>query len=146
MCKTNFINLMFVVSLFVASNTVLANPPLEMVSSQAGQNRFPQVATAEQLLQLADADEDMVIFDTRSKADFNQARISWAISIKPAQLDAALLQKHVASKKTTLVFYGDADSKTAANAAVAASQAGYQNVYWLKGGWDEWQRKKLSLK
>lgn len=123
----------------------LANPPFEMVSSQGG-NHFAQVTSAEQLLQLADADEEMVIFDTRSSSQFQRGRIHWAVSLAGQPLTNQLLQKHVAAKTTTIVIYGEADSEAAAKAANFASSAGYRAVYWLKGGWDEWQQKKLSLK
>ncbi len=114
---------------------------LDSVAAQAK----VQIASAEKVIQLSDEDEEMVVLDARGAKDRRTGHIRWSQGITSKQLNGAFLENVVASKNTVVVFYGDRDSKLAATGAKIAIQAGYTDVYWLKGGWQEWQSKGLRL-
>ena len=100
----------------------------------------------EDVVKLADYDEDMVTFDSRSTAQRKQGSLSWSEAFNAKTLTSKLLADKVFEKTTIIVFYGEVNSQKAAQGATFAVKNGYKNVYWFKGGWNEWKQKKLSLK
>ena len=104
-----------------------------------------RTATTAQVLELSDEDEEMVLLDTRSAAEYKQGHIRWSEQVTPKQLTRAFFDSKVPSKNTVIVFYGNRNSRNAALGARLAAKAGYTDVYWFKGGWQEWQAKGLRL-
>lgn len=100
----------------------------------------------EDIIKLADNDEDMVTFDSRSAAQRKRGALNWSEPFNTKTLTPKLLSEKVAENTTTIVFYGEPNSQEAAQGAKFAVKSGYKNVYWFKGGWDEWKQKKLTLK
>ena len=100
----------------------------------------------EEIIKLADNDEDMVTFDSRSAAQRKKGSLTWSEPFNAKTLTPELLSEKVAENTTAIVFYGEPNSQDAAQGAKFAVKSGYENVYWFKGGWDEWKQKKLSLK
>ncbi len=98
-----------------------------------------------EVIKLADYDEEMVIFDARSEAQINKGKIRWSERFELKQLTAKYLENTVASKSTVILFYGDKKGGKAAMAAKVAVSKGYKKVYWLQGGWSEWQQSGLRL-
>lgn len=101
---------------------------------------------AEEVIKLADYDEDMVTFDSRTTAQREQGSLTWSEVFTVKSLTPKLLSDKVSEISTIIIFYGEANSQVAAQGAKFAVEKGYKNVYWFKGGWDEWKQKKLSLK
>ena len=100
---------------------------------------------ASEVVKLADYDEEMVIFDARSTAERKKGNIRWSEGFQPKQLTAQRLADTLASKSTVVVFYGNQNSRAAAQGAKIAASKGYKSVYWLKGGWSEWSKSGLRL-
>lgn len=56
------------------------------------------------------------------------------------------LMKLPAERSASLVFYGEGvDTWPAYKAAAIAVMAGYQNVYWLREGFDAWSSRGLPV-
>lgn len=98
-----------------------------------------------EVIELANYDEEMVIFDARSEAQRNKGKIRWSERFELEQLTAKHLENTVASKTTVVLFYGDKKDRKAAMGAKVAVSKGYNKVYWLQGGWSEWQQSGLRL-
>ena len=116
-----------------------------LVAEASAETSKVRTANAEQILTLSDEDEEMVVLDTRSTADYKKGHIRWSENVTPKQFSAAFFKNKVPSKNTVVVFYGNKNSRSAALGAQLAAKAGYTDVYWLKGGWQEWQAKGLRL-
>ncbi len=101
------------------------------------------IVSAEEVLQLADYDEEMVVFDVRPQTARKQGKIRWSERFK--NTTAKRLAEIIAAKDTVVVFYGDNNSARAARGAKLVAGKGYKNVYWLKGGWQEWRKKGLKM-
>ena len=99
----------------------------------------------DEVVKLADSDEEMVIFDARSEAQRGKGKIHWSEGFEPKQLTTNQLADKVASKSTVVLFYGDKNDRIAAAGAKIAVSKGYKKVYWLQGGWSEWQKSGLRL-
>jgi len=103
------------------------------------------VVKGEDVLKLADYDEELVILDVRNKASRKKGHITWS---EPFDLTRATLQqlsKNVDDKETTIVIYGNRNSAIAAKSVKKVIALGYKNVYWFKGGWPEWKDKRLKI-
>lgn len=98
--------------------------------------------SAEALIDLADEKDDMVIIDARKPSDRAKGFIEGSIALPDTETNVDSLAQHISSKTTPVAFYCNGTkcgrSVKAANAAVAA---GYKNVYWFRGGWEEWTDK-----
>jgi len=100
---------------------------------------------ASDVIKLADADEEIVIFDTRNATERKKGKIRWSEGLEHKQLTTQHLGKTLASKDTVVVFYGAKNSSVAANGAKFAASKGYKSVYWFSGGWSEWAKSGLRL-
>lgn len=104
-----------------------------------------KIITAEEVLTLADYDEEMVVFDARGSKQRAIGHIRWSEEFRVKTLSPAMLADSVAGPSTVIVFYGNKNSPAAIQGAKIAVKGGYTNVYWFKGGWEEWQSKGLKM-
>lgn len=119
----------------LASNTV----------AQAAKLSKVRIVQGEDVLKLADFDEDMVIFDVRSEKERKKGNIRWSESFRLTPVTTTLLHRKIADKKTVIIFYGNNNSSAAVKGAEKTIAQGFKNVYWFKGGWPEWKRKGLKM-
>ncbi len=103
------------------------------------------VINAPEVIKLADSDEEIVIFDSRSAVERKQGKIAWSESFNPKQLSAKRLADSIASTDTVVVFYGDKNCPDAAKGAGLAVSKGYKSVYWFRGGYAEWTKSGLRM-
>ena len=101
--------------------------------------------TGEELIELMDYDEEASILDIRSPSKKKAGVIPFSDALKPSQLSKEFMAENLERKSTVIIIYGDNNSKTAAKAASKTAAMGYNNVFWLKGGWQEWVSKGLNL-
>lgn len=114
-----------------------------------------EIVTAKQVLDLAAT--GVPIIDARVAAEYDEAHIANAISVpyvekskKETNFNPAAdhfdMSKLPTDKKAGIVFYCNAGSCWKGyKAAVVAIKAGYQKVYWLRGGIPEWQEKSYPV-
>ncbi len=78
--------------------------------------------------------QENLVIDVRSKAEYNQGHIKNAISIPLDNIDDVLTR--ISDKKTTLLLYCQS-GKRALEAANYLANQGYENIYTF-GGIDAW--------
>jgi len=94
-------------------------------------------------------DKGAVPLDVRKKASFVEGRLPKAKSIRSAEnaetkeFDTTAFG---AAKEAPLIVYGHgSDGWSSVSAVRSAVKAGYANVHWLRGGFNEWSKAGLPL-
>lgn len=102
-----------------------------------------QNLTAETLIILAQSRDDLVVIDTRLIEDRKMGYIEQSISLPDIETNCETLGRLVPDPYQSLAFYcnGVNCSRSAAALTIAAD-CNYRNLYWFKGGFQEWQRKE----
>ena len=101
---------------------------------------------AESLIKLAAEHENLVIIDSRIKSDRHQGYIAGSISLPDTETDCFSLFQIINRKNTATVFYCNGPKcRRSDNAIVIASECGYTNIYWFRGGFEEWKNKNYLI-
>lgn len=102
--------------------------------------------SAEQLLDLVDSHEDLVIIDARGEADYDKGHIPGVIRIKNTDISAENLAANIETPQTPVCFYCNGTTcGRSADAIAKAKAAGYSQIFWFRGGIDEWKEKGFPL-
>jgi rhodanese-related sulfurtransferase len=103
------------------------------------------------------ADSGVLMVDTRVANEYVEQHIKGAISIPykeksdksvhfDVRQDSFDLEKLPTDKNTSVIFYCNAgECWKSYKSSVVAIKAGYNNVYWLRGGIPEWKSKGLPV-
>lgn len=120
--------------------TPLAAAPVVPVPEQ-----IPGATTvsAEELINLAERLPALVIVDSRIQEDRRQGYIEHSISLPDVDTNCESLAKIIPAKATPALFYCNGVKCGRSVVAVgAALKCGYTEVYWFRGGFEEWQDKQ----
>lgn len=101
--------------------------------------------TAEEVVELATNTPDLIIIDARKTSDRESAGwIEGSVGLPDYDTDAETLAKHVPSKTTPVLFYcnGVKCGRSVKSSKVAV-ESGYKNIFWFRGGWEEWTEKGM---
>lgn len=103
--------------------------------------------SAEQVVDLVNKTPSLVIVDARKAEDRQSAGwIEGSVALPNVDTNEQSLSKLVPDKNTPVLFYCNGvkcgRSVESANKAVSW---GYKNIYWFRGGWEEWLEKKLPV-
>jgi len=100
---------------------------------------------AESLIELARDHEDLVIIDSRIKSDRRQGFITGSISLPDTETNCASLAS-LTDKSTPTMFYCNGPKCRRSDRAVSiAKDCGYTNLYWFRGGFEEWKEKRYLI-
>ncbi|WP_455366992.1 rhodanese-like domain-containing protein, partial [Kaarinaea lacus] len=70
--------------------------------------------------------------------------IEGSVGLPDYDTSAESLAKHIPSKSTPVLFYcNGVKCGRSVNSSKVAIEAGYQNIYWFRGGWEEWTEKGM---
>lgn len=101
---------------------------------------------AESLIELARENNDLVIIDSRIKSDRRQGYITGSISLPDTETDCTSLHPIIDRKNTPTVFYCNGPKcRRSDRAVVIAHDCGYENIYWFRGGFEEWKNKNYLI-
>lgn len=101
---------------------------------------------AEELIQLALDHDDLVIIDSRIRADRRQGFITGSISLPDTETNCTSLFQKIKNKDTATVFYCNGPKCRRSDRAVKiAKQCSYTNLYWFRGGFEEWKSKQYLI-
>jgi rhodanese-related sulfurtransferase len=101
---------------------------------------------AESLIQLARDHDDLVIIDSRISSDRRQGFIAGSISLPDTETGCLSLLPLIDNKATATVFYCNGPKcRRSDRAIVIANECGYTNLYWFRGGFEEWQNKQYLI-
>ncbi|MBU2897049.1 rhodanese-like domain-containing protein [Vibrio hepatarius] len=118
--------------------------PLTILAEGKAPDSIPGTTkiTAEGLIDLVDEMDDLVIIDSRIEKDRTDGFIEGAVALPDVDTAPATLVQHIPSKATLVAFYCNGPKcGRSVKASKIALEAGYTNVYWFRGGWEEWRQK-----
>ena len=132
--------LMMTASLFVANSAVAGD--VEVPKFLDGTTRV----SAEEVIDLVGRMPDLVIVDARKNSDYDKGYIEGAVNLPNTETSAKSLAKVIPSKDHPVLFYcnGIMCGRSVKSARIAVS-AGYSNIYWFRGGMEEWEAKGLPV-
>jgi len=97
---------------------------------------------AEELIELAENNPGLLIIDSRITGDRKQGFIEGALSLPDVDTSCGSLSKIIHKKDTTSLFYcNGVKCARSARAIKIALGCGYTNLYWFRGGFEEWLEK-----
>ncbi len=101
---------------------------------------------AESLIQFAQEHDDLVIIDSRIRSDRRQGYIASSISLPDTDTDCTSLFRLIDRKNTATVFYCNGPKCQRSDHAIRiALECGYTNIYWFRGGFEEWISKQYLI-
>jgi len=101
---------------------------------------------AEKLVELMQTKSDLVVIDSRKPSDRAKGFIEGSIGLVNTDTNSSTLAKHIKSKSTPVAFFcNGVKCGRSGKAATIAVNDGYTNIYWFRGGWDEWIAKGLPV-
>lgn len=127
-------------ALFVAARAFAADRPLPVQAPES----IPLAVTidAENLIELYQSVPELKIIDSRHREDHVQGYIETSSSLPLVDTDCDALAKLARDKQQALVFYCNGNTADASIAAIQiASSCGYKRLFWLRGGFVEWEDK-----
>ena len=102
--------------------------------------------TAEELIDLVNRLEALVIIDSRTRGDYAKGHIEGAVNLPDTLTTAATLAANIPSKTHPVLFYCNGVRCGRSIKAVKIALAeGYKEVYWFRGGWEEWRAKGFPI-
>jgi len=138
--STFFASLLLIAN-FLSSDPVYADDYLSPESIE-GTIRID----AEELIELASTHEQLVIIDARIQTDRKQGYIAGSVSLPDTQTNCDSLMQHIPSKTSAVVFYCNGiKCRRSDRAVVIARECGYSQIYWFRGGFEEWKAKHYSI-
>jgi rhodanese-related sulfurtransferase len=101
---------------------------------------------AEELIELMWAAPQMTLIDSRITSDRSKGFIEGSISLPNTETSCKTLEGVIADKSTPALFYCNGiKCGRSAKAAQIAMDCGYNQIYWFRGGIEEWKQKNLPL-
>lgn len=102
--------------------------------------------TTEQLVAKLQSTPELVIIDARRNEEYAKGHIEGAHILLDTDMTPPLLARLVRSKDTPVVFYCNGERcMRSTNAAQKAIDWGYRQVFWFRGGWQEWTEKAMPV-
>lgn len=99
--------------------------------------------SAEQLINLAERLPNLVLVDSRIPEDRKQGYIEHSVSLPDINTSCDTLSLTIPDKATPALFYCNGVKCGRSVVAVGvALKCGYSEVYWFRGGFEEWQTKQ----
>jgi len=134
--------------LFISVFTLTSGIQFSIAEEKKAPDNIPGTTrvSAEQVIDLLGKEAALVIIDSRKTSDRNKGYIEGSIGLQDTDTNPAALAKHIKTKSTPVVFYcnGVKCGRSVAASKIAITE-GYKNIYWFRGGWDEWVDKGLPV-
>lgn len=101
---------------------------------------------AEQAIQLILDQPQLLVIDVRRMEEFEKGHIEGAINLLDTTLTPELLEQQAESLDRPLLFYcNGVRCLRSSNASRMAHDWGYRQIYWFRGGWNEWRDKQYPV-
>jgi rhodanese-related sulfurtransferase len=102
--------------------------------------------SAEEVVDMINSLPQLVVVDSRRKDEFENGHIEGAINFTDTEMTPAKLKMIAPQLDTPLLFYCNGERcRRSSIAAKLALKWGYSNVFWFRGGWQEWSAKYLPV-
>lgn len=97
---------------------------------------------AEGVIELAERLPELVIIDSRQRMDRRQGYIQGSISLPDVETDCDSLRTALPGSDTPALFYcNGVQCGRSVIAVQVAKGCGYTQLYWFRGGFEEWKQK-----
>lgn len=97
---------------------------------------------AEGFIELVDSIPDLIVVDSRIPGDRKQGYVEGSVSLPDVDTTCNSLAKHIPKKSSPALFYcNGVKCGRSAKAIKVALSCGYNNLYWFRGGFEEWLAK-----
>jgi rhodanese-related sulfurtransferase len=97
---------------------------------------------AEGVIDLVEKHSDLIMVDSRIKADRKQGYIEGSISLPDIDTTCDSLAKIIPKKESMSLFYcNGVKCGRSVKASKIAVGCGYEKIYWFRGGYAEWLEK-----
>ena len=101
---------------------------------------------AEQLIELVGGRADMVLIDSRIREDHTDGHIEGSKHLVDRETNCKSLARVLSGKRAPVVFYcNGVNCDRSDKAIVIALDCGYREIYWFRGGIEEWRARKYPL-
>lgn len=98
--------------------------------------------SAEGFIDLVDSTPDLIVIDSRIPGDRKQGYVEGSISLPDVETTCDTLSKNIPQKTSPTLFYcNGVKCGRSAKAVKVALGCGYNNIYWFRGGFEEWLAK-----
>ncbi len=124
--------------------TLLACPPAWSAEPPRTPETIPGSTRvdAEELIGLVERLPRLVIIDSRIRGDRKQGYIEGSLSLPDTETDCASLARLLPDPAQPVLFYcNGVKCGRSGHAVTIAITCGYRNVYWFRGGFQEWRAK-----
>lgn len=129
--------LIVVLSSFMTLNNVNAK---EFIAPETIPNTVK--VDAEGVIEAVNSDPRLVLIDARIAIDREQGFIQDSISLPDVTINCDMLAKAVPDKTQPTLFYCNGPRCGRSIKAIHVAQScGYTNIYWFRGGFEEWKAK-----
>ena len=99
---------------------------------------------AEEVIEVVNKHPKLVIIDSRITGDRKKGYIESSISLPNTKTDCQSLSKVLPKKDAVAIFYcNGVKCGRSVDAIKIALKCGYKNLYWFRGGFEEWLQKDL---
>ena len=97
---------------------------------------------AEQLVKLIRSNPELRLIDARIGSGHDKGHIEGSIHLIDIDTNCDSLARIITNKSNAVVFYcGSYQCGRSLNSIRIAKSCGYTNLYWFRGGFDEWKEK-----
>lgn len=102
--------------------------------------------SAEEVVAMILSNSELVVIDSRKKTEYIKGHIEGAINILNTELTPDNLEEVAPDKTKALLFYCNGIRCLRSSDSIGkALDWGYTNIFWFRGGWNEWTEKRLPV-
>ena len=104
------------------------------------------LVNAEKIIDLVESLDDLIIIDARTVSDYDKGHIPDSVRLVNTETNADSLAKILPAKDAPVLFYcnGAKCGRSVESCKIAVAD-GYSNVYWFRGGIQEWEAKGFPV-
>ena len=97
---------------------------------------------AEDIFDLVEKIPELQIIDARIRMDRKQGYIEGSVSLPDLETNCQSLAKVISGKHSPVLFYcNGVKCGRSVESSKIALKCGYDNLYWFRGGFEEWKQK-----
>ncbi len=101
---------------------------------------------AEDVIDLAEKLPELLIIDARITQDRKQGYIEGSVSLPDIKTDCKSLARVIPAKSAPVLFYcNGVKCGRSVKSSRRAVKCGYTNIYWFRGGFEEWKNKAFPI-
>jgi rhodanese-related sulfurtransferase len=100
------------------------------------------LVNAEEFIELVGKIPELLVIDSRIPGDRKQGYVEGSVSLPDVDTTCTSLANVIPSKESPILFYcNGVKCGRSAKAVKIALSCGYNNIFWFRGGFEEWLAK-----